>query len=659
MLVNSAIGNYMFVHVSLLEGFGEPLLYAIPKEWERIPVVGSLITVPLRNKNVTGVVIACTEKEPKTTFKIRAALKLEAFPEDPHYFPFIQKLSNYHHVPVSYFVKRLKHFFSEKKRALDYVASEQDHENKTVFLTPEQQIIVDAFSSVIENPTYFPAVLHGVTGSGKTEIYKKALCQVLEKGKTALLLLPEVTLAVQFEQLLKKQLPSTYTIVSFHSATSAHDRKILWQNLLEEKPQLIIGVHLPILLPISNLGLIIVDEEHDIGFQEKKHPKLNSKDAALWRAHLHNIPILLGSATPSLQSLHNVKTRGWQFFQLNKRFAGAFPTIKHVSLLDKKQRKNFWISRELELEIKDKLLKREQTLIFLNRRGVSFFVQCKGCSFVFNCSSCSVSLTLHADESLRCHYCNYKRTLPAHCPECKEKEFLHKGIGTQQVVSILQKMFPTARIARADLDTTVNRKIWKKTISDFENRNLDILVGTQTITKGYHFPHVTLVGILWADINLHFPLFNASETTLQQLIQVAGRAGRSCEKSTVILQTMGEHKIFNYITERRYPDFYEQEIAQRYLVGYPPTKRLQEIELKHQKEEVVETEAHRLVLELINHKALTVLGPAQPPVARIKKIFSRKIYIKAESFTPISEALKAINQKQYKSSLFFTPNPQT
>jgi len=248
---------------------------------------------------------------------------------------------------------------------------------------------------------------------------------------------------------------------------------------------------------------------------------------------------------------------------------------------------------------------------------------------------------------------------PEACPECKDKEFIRKGIGTQQVVSILEQMFPKARVGRADLDLTVNRKLWQQTITAFEKRDLDILVGTQTITKGYHFPHVTLVGILWADINLNFPLFNAHETTLQQLIQVAGRAGRNHEKSTVIMQAMADHPIFKYVTETEYLAFYEREIEQRLIVGYPPTKRLEEIELKHANEETVEKEGMRLAFELMKHKNIIVLGPAQPPVSRIKKIFSRKIYLKADNFNHISDALKSINQKYYKSTLFFTPNPQT
>ncbi len=647
----------MFIKVKILTGFLEPLLYQVPDSWHNAPLPGMLVTVPMRSRTVAALILEVLETVPPVKFSIKEAGALQTFPTDPYYLPFINALGNYHQLDEVHFIKRMRGFLKNAPAEEILLQEATPEPHKKVVLTAEQQAVVDFLLPHIVHPTYTPTLLHGVTGSGKTEVYKKIIEYSFLQGKTTLLLLPEVTLAVQFEKLLHQQLTTNIPIVSFHSATSAKDKKMLWNNLLQQKAQLIIGVHLPILLPIGNLGAIIVDEEHEVGFQEKKHPKLNTKEAALLRAQTQGIPILLGSATPSISSLHTVKTRGWNFFQLKKRFAGAFPKVEFVHLLDKKQRANFWISNELVAALKKQFLKKEQTIIFLNRRGVSFFVQCKGCSFVFCCSSCSVSLTLHADNSLRCHYCQYQQQQPERCPQCKDTEFLKKGIGTQQVVTILQKMFPTARIGRADMDVTVNRKVWQKTMDAFEKQELDILVGTQTITKGYHFPNVTLVGILWGDINLNFPFYNAQETTLQQLIQVAGRAGRQRADSTVIVQAMGKHPLFNFVNEVDYPAFYETEIAQRAEVGYPPIRRFVEIELKHAKEEVVAREALQIAYALMEHKAITVLGPTLPPVARIKKISRRKIYLKADSFAAISSAYKTINHALYKSDIYFTPNP--
>jgi primosomal protein N' (replication factor Y) len=248
---------------------------------------------------------------------------------------------------------------------------------------------------------------------------------------------------------------------------------------------------------------------------------------------------------------------------------------------------------------------------------------------------------------------------PSNCQTCKNTSFLRKGIGTQQVVTILEKLFPEARIARADLDTTINKKMWRQTMEDFEQEKIDILVGTQTITKGYHFPKVTLVGILWADINLGLPFYNAAEITLQQLIQVAGRAGRQSTESTVIVQAMINHPIFSYLNEQEYGSYYAQEIKNREQVHYPPCARFAEIELKHEDEVALIAEAAKVAKELRNRAGIsaTILGPSQPPVHRIKNVFSRKIYLKAEQIGKLIELYKGIDQTAYKSSIFFTPNP--
>jgi len=525
----------MFINVRLLNGFKENLLYSIPLDWDNKPVIGSVVHVPLRARIVQAVVIQTfTEKPTHMTFAVKAAHSLETFPTDTHYFTFIEQLAQYYQLESLYFLKRIRQFLyqNEKETAplAKYVQKKNAPSKSQVQLTDEQQKVSDFLLPHIENSTYTPTVLHGVTGSGKTEVYKKVLEHAIQQGKSVLLLLPEVTLAVAFTHRLRKELPTCLSLHSFHSASTAKEKKLLWQLILTNQPIVIIGVHLPIFLPLANLGLIIVDEEHEIGYQEKKHPKINSKEAAIWRAQTYNIPILLGSATPSVQTLYNVKTKGWNFFQLKKRFGGSFPVVKTVLLTDKKQRKSFWISEVLYAAIIDRLAKKEQTIIFLNRRGYSFFVQCKPCSFIFSCPTCSVSLTLHDNQMLTCHYCSYMRAQPRTCPQCKvdESEFLKKGIGTQQVVTILQKMFPHATIARADMDTTTKKKQWQETIDQMYSGKIDILIGTQTITKGYDFRRVTLVGVLWADLNLNFPIFNAAETTLQQLIQVAGRAGRQC-----------------------------------------------------------------------------------------------------------------------------------
>jgi primosomal protein N' (replication factor Y) len=647
-----------YIQVKLLTGYHQPLTYSASESLS----VGTLVRVPLRGREVSAVVIA-SDVTHTASFAVRDIIGVEAFPADPHYYTYINKVAGYYQIDPSHLFKRVRSFLTQKEMDPDAaVPAQAASESAEKTLTAAQEAVVTAIAPAVQTPTFAPTLLHGVTGSGKTVAYQKLIEQALACGGSAILLLPEVTMAVTFEMKFKSWLP-TDTVYGFHSATSVKEKRALWHALIHNKPILIVGVHLPALLPISNLRLIVVDEEHEIGFQEKRHPKINSKEAAIIRAQQYQIPIILGSATPSITSMAQVKTRGWNFLQLKERFAGSFPTIRVVPLLDKKRRKHFWITKELETAIAQRLERKEQTIIFLNRRGYCFFVQCKSCSFVFSCSSCSVSLTLHqqSQPTLRCHYCDYTRPLPTTCPTCSSGDLIKKGIGTQQIVTILEQCFPTARIGRVDLDATVARKKWQETTAAMERQEIDILVGTQTITKGHHFPAVTLVGILWADINLNFPIFNAAETCLAQLIQVAGRAGRATDHSEVIVQTMLEHPIFNYLNEVDYLKFYAHEITQRQAIGYPPCKRLVELELKHSDEDTVEHEARALVSELFayNDKTVQILGPAKPPVHKIQNTHARKIYLKAEKLEAIVALYQKVSQTKRASSLFYTPGPLT
>lgn len=654
----------MFIKVRLLNGFKRELLYKAPDCTNQINLVGQLVQVPLRNKLVHALVMEQNTviSEPQT-FAIKDIHTVQLAPLDTHYWPFISTLARHYHTDITYILRRLQTILA--MRPLSTPSDTEDQslalKGETV-LTPEQEHVYQLIYPDLTVEKFSPTLLHGVTGSGKTEIYKKLICKALKQNKTTIFMLPEVTLALQFQNLLQNTLPAhKQAIFGFHSASSKHEKRALWQALIAQQPLVLLGVHLPVLLPISNLGLIIVDEEHETGYQEKSHPKINSKQAALIRAQQYKIPIVLGSATPALESLYNVHKRNWRFCQLTQRFAGSFAQVQVVQILAERhlKRRNFWISRELETAITECLAKHEQALIFLNRRGVCFFVQCTQCAHIVMCPRCSVSLTLHEHEQLHCHYCSRTQAIPQACPVCKNKSFLNRGIGTQHMVSILEKLFPTARIARADLDATVNKKNWQTTLNNFQSRTLDILVGTQTITKGYHFPHVTLVGIIWADLNLNFPTYNASETTLQQLIQVAGRAGRQRPESRVIVQTMSNHHIFSFINEIDYLKFYNYELEQRQVLDYPPCGRFAEIELINKNERALEQDAHKLATELIrtNTPKLTILGPTVPPIKKIKYIHRRKIYLKAPTFAPIHQALTQIHRLKLQSTWYFNPNP--
>jgi len=653
----------MYVQVRCLNAYDHALWYKIPPGLCKKDPVGTVVHVPLRNRVVPAVIIHAQQKTPRTHFIIKAIERQEPFPEDPHYHAFLTRLAAYQRIDSHHFIKRLASFLGERVHRPFEAQKKEEQARGPVALTDEQEAVVSFLLPRIAQGVYSPTVLHGVTASGKTEVYKELLISALAQSKSALFMLPEVTLALEFERRLQRELGAEVPIYGFHSGTTPREKYAAWQHLIAGTPIIVIGVHLPVLLPIANLGLIIVDEEHDAGYQEKKHPKVHSRDAAVMRAYGAGIPIVLGSATPSLSTLHNVNARDWNFFRLKKRFSGSFPNVSLAFLSDKAQRKNFWISTKLYYAIKKRLSCNEQAIIFLNRRGLNFFVQCSSCSTIFSCASCSVSLTLHEGDMLLCHYCGHTSVLPNRCNACQagKESLLKKGIGTQRVVSILQDLFPQARIARADLDTTIKKKRWEETVRDFHAGAIDILVGTQTITKGYDFPRVTLVGILWADLNLNFPVYNASEVTLQQLIQVAGRAGRQSAESEVIVQAMGEHPIFNYLSEQDYLQFYAHELAVRRELAYPPCGRLALVTLRHSEESVVAEESQKVAALLYdraqNLPDVRILGPASPPVHRIKGLFFRTIYCKAPTVQYISRVMDVVDPETYQSVIYFTPNP--
>ena len=653
----------MIIHVRLLHYASKFFTYSVPQDLQNQISPGVLVKVPLMNRVIPAVISQIAHQDQKYNFAIKPIHSVYPFPKDALYASFIDTISNYSQTDSLYFLQRLQQFLSEKEQTTDIVLQpESTAHGKQVSFTDEQESVYHAVAPHVHDKKHQTFLLHGVTGSGKTEIYKRLAADAINQGKAVILLLPEVALALRFEKIFSIYFQST-PVIGFHSAAPVGQKRLLWQCLLEQKPIIIIGVHMPILLPIAHLGLIIVDEEHDHGYQEKKHPKIHSRDMAILKAAMYGIPIVLGSATPSLQSLWNVKKRGWTLLTMHNRFSGNFPKIQFASLKTKKKRKHFWITDELYKAMQDRLEKKEQTIIFLNRRGYSFFVQCP-CSFVFSCSQCSVSLTLHQDNSLLCHYCGYKSFIPASCPTCgiSHEEFLKKGIGTQQVVSILQKLFPQARIERADLDTTVKKRSWAQTVEEMQCGAIDILVGTQSITKGYHFAGVTLVGVLWADLNLHFPVYNAAEIALQQLIQVAGRAGRQSTESTVIVQAFDEHKIFGFVDETKYQTFYDQEIKNRIDAQYPPFKHIAEIELKGSDQKTVEQDAKRftaLLRQCADQQGFDVqiLGPIPAMIYKIKTVYSQKLFLKSFSRNSMIELFSDLKNYKMKSSVYFTIDP--
>lgn len=654
----------MFVTVRFLNGFATPLTYAVPDALHSMCTVGSVVRVPLQRRSATAVVVAQHETIESKKFTIRPITRLEQWPSDAHFYRYCSIIAQYHALEPSELYERLAGCLREKETQLDLLAKPIADSSATHQLTTAQQKIVDTITHDFDARTGRPTLLHGVTGSGKTEVYCALIEEALTRNSTTLFLVPEVSLAAQFVQRIARTLGREDIVYGFHSGSTPGEKRTLWHALCSGKPVVIVGVHLPIFLPIANLGLIIVDEEHETGFQEKKFPRINSKEAALIRAREYKIPIILGSATPSLTSLNNVHERGWRLCTLSERFAGAFAKIVPVDLTQKDRRPLFWISHRLETELRACLAKKQQAILFLNRRGHSFFMQCGCCGFIPTCGSCSVSLTVHQDETLHCHYCGTIREIPAICPGCRTSadRFLRKGIGTQQLVEHVQKLLPSARVARADLDTTKLKRRWLETVGAFERGDIDILVGTQTITKGYHFPGVTLVGIIWADSQLNIPLYNATEVTMQRIIQVAGRAGRLHTESVVVVQYLTNGKLFEKCNEQKYTAWCTEEMAHRQQLKYPPFVRFALLEISGDNQLLVMKKAEQIASLLREHaQALKVecaiLGPTQPPVYKIHNNYFMQIYLKAASYSTIARLYAQINQHLNGVSARLIQNP--
>jgi len=651
-----------YARVLLLNACNKLLTYTIPHEMQATVNAGSIVRVPVHTRYEYAIVHTVADTPTEDIDHIKPISCEHATSHDPHYVTYLDRLCTYYAIDKRILFRRIRQSRNHKHVSIPQqnMTDTADHSTDTP-LNAEQQHVVEHMSPYIHHPQFCPALLHGVTGSGKTHVYTALARECLSNGTACIWLAPETTLALQLEQRIRSEAPDI-PCYSFHSATSQRDKQAAWKAIYQQEPCIIIGVHIPVLLPLPHLGCIIVDEEHDPGFQEKKHPKIHSKEAAILRAQAYGIPIVMGSATPSMQSLYNTEKGVWTYYALRHRYNGAIApiSIAYLTHTQKEKRRHFWITKQLENGIRNRLERGEQVIIFLNRRGYNFFIRCGTCGYTFCCTHCSVSVTPHNTKTVQCHYCHRSWPEPHYCTSCQadSSHFIRKGIGTQQTTTILQDIFPEARIARADLDTTVHKKKWQSTLDAFTRGDVDILVGTQSITKGYDFPNVTLVGLVWADINLGMPVYNTAERTLQQILQVAGRAGRHDKESHVIAQVMLDHPLLAYAHEDHYQSYYQYEMDFRKELGYPPCGRFAAIELRHTDAHTVERDARAVHQQLAQslQPYSHVLGPTQPTVSRIQGVHIRMIYIKSRTFNAIYTGYQHITRSQIASDMFLNPN---
>ena len=493
-------------------------------------------------------------------------------------------------------------------------------------------------------------LLHGVTSSGKTEVYTKLIQDVLKTGKQVLFLLPEIALTTQIITRLQNYFGNQISV--FHSKYSMNERVEVWNNVLDNKSkaQIILGARSSLFLPFSNLGLIVVDEEHETSYKQfEPSPRYNARDAAIVLSNMHQAKILLGSATPSLESYFNAQENKYGFVELTRRFGNVqMPTIELVDIKEKRRKREMTgnFSDTLIKQIQEALDEKEQVILFQNRRGYSPIVECKTCGTSPQCPNCDVSLTYHKYRNeLRCHLCNYQRAMPNSCGACGSNQLDTKGFGTEQIEMELKELFPKFSIGRMDLDTTRGKHGYQKIIGAFEAREIDILVGTQMLSKGLDFDNVSLVGILNADSLLNFPDFRAHERAFQLMVQVSGRAGRSKKRGKVMIQTYNPyHQILQQVSITDYLGMYKEQLEDRWQFHYPPYYRVIKITLKHRDYQKVDAGIQWLAKAFQNVFGENVLGPSAPAIARVRNQYIKNLMIKIPPKQSIGKTKQQIHK---------------
>ena len=508
----------------------------------------------------------------------------------------------------------------EFKIIISRFEEEEGNGDEIVLSDLQTEILTELKSQFEEKNT---VLFHGITGSGKTEIYITLIKEVLAGGSQVLLLLPEIALTTHMVSRLRKVFGSSMGV--FHSKYSDNERVEVWNGVLSGKINFVIGARSSIFLPFDSLGMVIVDEEHESSYKQfDPAPRFQARDAAIMLSWIHQAKTLLGSATPSFESFYNARTKKYGYVALDKRYGEAQLPEYHLADMLADKKKNLLkldFTRLLREKIQEALSNQEQVLIFQNRRGYAPYIACEDCGWIPECEHCDVSLTYHQfGEEMRCHYCGFKEKVPHACPACGSNKLGAVGLGTERIEESLSLLFPEARIARMDLDTTRSKYGYQRLLEEFGSGNVDILVGTQMITKGLDFDRVTVVGIMDADRILYFPDFRAGERAFQQITQVAGRAGRRDKKGTVIIQTRKpEEAIFGQVISGDYKNFYIQEMGDRQRFFYPPFVKIIKITTRHKDYKIAEKAArhlHNLMGEIDVKKIL--LGPEKGLVGKIK-----------------------------------------
>ncbi|MFD1038039.1 primosomal protein N' [Virgibacillus byunsanensis] len=533
-------------------------------------------------------------------------------------------------------------------------------------LTEEQeQAIIPIKEKIVANE-HDVFLVHGVTGSGKTEIYLQAIQDVIKKGQEAIVLVPEISLTPQMVKRFKGRFGSKVAVL--HSALSSGEKYDEWRRIHRKEVQVVVGARSAIFAPFENLGIIIIDEEHENSYKQEDNPRYHARDVAIHRGKNHQCPVILGSATPALESYARAQKGVYRLAVLEKRTnSQAMPEVEIIDMRKELHAGNrTMFSRSLKERIEQCIQRQEQIVLLLNRRGYSTFVMCRDCGHVKECPHCDIALTFHKNSNqLKCHYCSYEEPMPTICPECSSDLIRYFGTGTQRVEEALTQLIPEANVIRMDVDTTRRKGAHEKLLNQFANREADILLGTQMIAKGLDFENVTLVGVLTADSMLHLPDFRSSEKTFQLLTQVSGRAGRHELPGEVIVQTYTpDHYSIELASEYDFTQFYKKEMAMRKTFKYPPYVFLALMTISHENQVKVIQTTQKITKMLLDHVSdeTVVLGPTPSPLARIKNRYRYQCMIKYRNEphirTLIQNIIQNFSEETRKDDLFITVDMQ-
>lgn len=626
----------MYVKVAVNLPLDKLFFYSVPDGLREKIAVGKRILVSFRNKNLLGYIVGITER--CNIYPVKPIIRIidDAPSLDEEMLKLAKWLSEYYCAPLGEVIKAAlplgvrKIYKRAPKRILPSV---EPIEMSTPFLLNAQQ--KEAFR-IIHNSILSGSpetiLIRGITASGKTELYMQAISEMLAKNKQAIVLVPEISLTPQAQERFAGRFGKRAILL--HSRLTGAERAGAWREIYDGKIDIVIGARSAVFAPLKNLGLIVIDEEHENSYKQNESPRYHARDVALKRAQSCGALVIMGSATPSLESFYAARREEHKLIHLTKRIDDKpLPEVEIVDMRREFSGKGYFLfSRRLRDALEEVLKKRKQAIVLLNRRGYSTFLMCKGCGYVARCKHCSVSLTYHSGrEVLRCHYCDYEEPLPSICPECNKNYIRRLGMGTQQVEKRIKEHFPLARIQRMDSDVTRKRHSYVDILKRFEQREIDILVGTQMIAKGLDFPEVTLVGVISADTALNLPDLRASERTFQLLTQVAGRAGRGDDPGKVIVQTYNpRHYAIQYAKLHDYIGFYNKEIDFRRQLLYPPFTHFIAVIVRGKDKKKAGEASVKLgaFLEEKRPDTIKILGPIPAPLPKIRGKFRFQLILK-------------------------------